>query len=173
MRRARLRGPRQPRLLMCSSEGTSSHSAWSLTTSNLVRSGSGPTLGYRAKHGYTTKPRRAECCCPAHFCGAVHTLSEALHRADRTQSRCQSARASPLRGHGGCAGSRPQHRLRQMPVQSVAPSWPRAVRRAHGLSLSLEVSGPHRMTGTAQGIGSDLYLEPLVRAPRTVQHGRG
>ena len=105
--------------------GASSHAARSLTTSDLVRSGSGPRR-YRAKHAYTTEPRRAECRCPAHFCGAVHTLSEALHRADRTQSRCQSALAASLRGRSGCAGSRPQHRLRSMPSQSVASSWPQA-----------------------------------------------
>jgi hypothetical protein len=33
--------------------------------------------------------------------------------------------------------------------------WPQAVHRAHCRSLSLEVFGPHRMTGTAQAIGAE------------------
>ena len=32
---------------------------------------------------------------------------------------------------------------------------PQATHRAHRRSLSLEVSGPHRMTGTAQAIGAE------------------
>ena len=92
-----------------------------------VSSGSGPRpCRDRAKHAYTTEPRRAQGGCPAHFCSALHTLSEALPRADRTQSRCHFAQAGCLRGRGGCAGSRPQHRLRSMPSQSVASSWPQA-----------------------------------------------
>jgi hypothetical protein len=127
-----------------------------------VRSGSGPRLRDRAKHAYTTEPRRAQGRCPAHFCSALRTLSDALHRADRTRSRCQFARAGSLRGHGSCAGSRPQHGLKPMPSRSVPPSWPQAVHRPHRLSLSLEVSGPPRMTAQA-----------MVRAPRRVQHGWG
>jgi hypothetical protein len=36
----------------------------------------------------------------------------------------------------------------------VAPLWPQAVQRAHRRSLSLDVSAPHRMTGTAQASGA-------------------
>jgi hypothetical protein len=36
----------------------------------------------------------------------------------------------------------------------VAPLWPQAVHRAHCLSLSLEVSAPQRITGTAQASGA-------------------
>ena len=36
----------------------------------------------------------------------------------------------------------------------VAPLWPQAVQRAHWRSLSLDVPGPHRMTGMAQASGA-------------------
>jgi hypothetical protein len=53
-----------------------------------------------AKHGYTTKPRRAECSRPAHFRGAMHTLSKALYRPDRTQNQApeQVLSADAMRG---------------------------------------------------------------------------
>jgi hypothetical protein len=38
----------------------------------------------------------------------------------------------------------------------VAPLLPQAVQRAHCRSSSLEVSGPHRMTGTAHASGAWL-----------------
>jgi hypothetical protein len=37
----------------------------------------------------------------------------------------------------------------------LAPFWPQLVQRAPVRGLSLEASGPHRMTATAQGSGAD------------------